>query len=231
MKKGEEKVIMSVENIHLLRIIIICAAAAIEVVLGVLVVLAIRKSKKQQTAEMQTASMASYAPNDNPMQAQVVQGGFAPNVQQPAAPGMQFNGGMTQQNDYMSSMPQEMPYAPNVQMGHVDMAQMNHEKKWYIEGISGFLNGQKIEINGKLCMGRQAEQCQASFPVDYKGISGRHCELSVTPQGVYLMDCGSSYGTFTESQGKLMAEQPVLLQEGQTFYLANQQEMFRLIRI
>lgn len=223
---------MSVENIHLLRIIIICAAAAIEVVLGVLVVLTIRKSKKQQTAETQTASMVSYAPNNNPMQEQAVQGGYAPSVQQqPAAPGMQFNGAVPQQNDYMSSMPQEMLYASNVQAGHVEMAQMNHEKKWYIEGLSGFLNGQKIEINGKICMGRQAEQCQASFPVDYKGISGRHCELSVTPQGVYLKDCGSSYGTFTESQGKLMAEQPVLLQEGQTFYLANQQEMFRLIRI
>lgn len=199
---------MSVENVQMLRIIIICVAVAIEVFLAIFAILSIRKDKKLR---MGGGSPVSVNPlqGQPPVQNMQQAAGNQPSFQQPLKPG-------SAQSNVMNQA-QQMQFA------------RENEKKWYLKGVDGFFTGQVFPIEDKLVIGRNSQKCQVAFPVDHKGISGAHCELSVTAQGVFLKDCGSSYGTFSEAKIQLVANQPVAVPEGSRFYLADPKEMFQIV--
>jgi hypothetical protein len=73
-------------------------------------------------------------------------------------------------------------------------------------------------------MGRDANRCNLVLG-GYTAISGLHCRLEIDSFGVILTDLGSSNGTWVEST-RLTPNQPVIVPNGATVTLANQNCVF-----
>ena len=101
------------------------------------------------------------------------------------------------------------------------------EKRYYLEAISGELRGSRYEISGVCTIGKMPE-CQVRYPKDMGGISRYHCQVYLDGGRVFLVDIGSSYGTFLANGVRMAKNQPVELQVGDRFYLADPAEMFQV---
>lgn len=86
-------------------------------------------------------------------------------------------------------------------------------------------SGQLITVpSGSVYLGRSKE-CKIRFPIDAKGISRIHCQLSVTGTGLAVIDMNSTYGTFVNG-AKIPSKTPVNLQPGSRFYLGSEKYSF-----
>jgi len=94
---------------------------------------------------------------------------------------------------------------------------------------SGPMMGSTYPVNGPIRVGRDPHQCQIIFPAETAGISALHCEIQPQPSGVLLIDRGSTYGTFLLSGRKLNANESVILNPGDGFYLASNQNSFNIL--
>ena len=94
---------------------------------------------------------------------------------------------------------------------------------------SGPMAGATYPINGSLRIGRDPGQCQIVFPAETKGVSSLHCEVLQQPSGVLLTDHNSSFGTFLSSGRKLNANESVFLNTGESFYLADAGNTFKVV--
>jgi serine/threonine protein kinase len=97
--------------------------------------------------------------------------------------------------------------------------------------VSGPFAGQEIGLGGgQIMIGRDPGQCQLVIPASYAGISKIHCRASLSSGGdsVAVEDCGSSNGTFLDSGQAIPAGRPVLLIEGDRFYLSSRDVMFEV---
>ena len=92
-------------------------------------------------------------------------------------------------------------------------------------GMQGLFANNSFTITGSLIMGRSRARCHLVYPQNTPGVSNVHCELRLVNGALYLMDHGSSYGTFVNGQ-KMPPNQPYQLHNGETFYLAAQQNSF-----
>lgn len=81
---------------------------------------------------------------------------------------------------------------------------------------SGPLAGQSIPIQQPVIIG--SHPAQAHIVVASPQVSGAHCELHPTPQGLLLVDRGSATGTYLDPYGQQRVAQQVL-QPGQRVYL------------
>ncbi len=97
-----------------------------------------------------------------------------------------------------------------------------------ILSIGGALNGKKYEVSGSVRIGRDASKCQIAYPVNTKGVSGVHCELTFDGNVCYLKDLNSSYGTFRADGTKMIPNVPELIQSGTKFYLASPENAFEV---
>lgn len=95
-----------------------------------------------------------------------------------------------------------------------------------LRAISGPLQGQNFSLNGRLTIGRDPTGCNVIFPPSTKGISRRHCVLEKRADGVYLMDIGSSAGTFLSSGQRLPLNKWIRVNG--SFYLGSTAVMFRI---
>ncbi len=93
--------------------------------------------------------------------------------------------------------------------------------------LNGYLNGKKFSINGTSRIGRDSSKCNIAFPINSKGISATHCELSFDGKICTITDLGSSYGTFVNGQ-KIAANSPQILKSSDKFYLAAPENMFEI---
>ncbi|MCL2747052.1 MAG: FHA domain-containing protein [Oscillospiraceae bacterium] len=93
----------------------------------------------------------------------------------------------------------------------------------------GHFAGANFPLGTSLSFGRDPRRCQIVFPANTSGISSLHCELSALPAGLMLTDKGSSYGTFLAGGRKLNPHQGVMLQPGDSFYLASPENEFRVL--
>lgn len=99
-----------------------------------------------------------------------------------------------------------------------------------LQGVSGIFAGRSVPLkNGRVRIGRNPAENDLVYPAGSPGISGKHCEIFLHEGKIFLRDTGSSYGTFAQGK-KLAANQPVPLREGETFYLANPNESFKVGR-
>jgi len=94
---------------------------------------------------------------------------------------------------------------------------------------SGPMVGATYPLNGSLRIGRDPGRCQIIFPKEAAGISSLHCEVQPQPSGVLLIDQGSTYGTFLLNGRKLNANESVMLNPGDGFYLAENKNMFKIL--
>jgi pSer/pThr/pTyr-binding forkhead associated (FHA) protein len=61
-----------------------------------------------------------------------------------------------------------------------------------------------MPLDKTITIGRDPSVCNIVFPTDTAGISRRHCCVAASPDGtVYVMDMGSSEGTFLPGGRKL----------------------------
>jgi len=93
----------------------------------------------------------------------------------------------------------------------------------------GHFAGNTVTVNTALNMGRDPKRCQLVFPSDTKGISSLHCEISPLSGRIILTDKGSTYGTFVSGGRKLNANESVTLNSGDTFYLADNKNEFKVL--
>ncbi|MBD5483791.1 MAG: FHA domain-containing protein [Lachnospiraceae bacterium] len=99
-----------------------------------------------------------------------------------------------------------------------------------IIGTQGIFANNSFTVTGCMVMGRSRAKCHLLFPENTPGVSKVHCELRIMNGGLYLMDRGSSYGTFLGNGARLSPNQPYLLHDGEVFFLAAPQHSF-LVRI
>jgi len=93
----------------------------------------------------------------------------------------------------------------------------------------GHFAGSTFPINGTLSIGRDPQRCQVVFPRDTKGISSLHCQLRKQGSSITLTDSGSTYGTFLAGGRKLNANESVSLRPGDSFYLADTKNEFKVL--
>lgn len=89
-----------------------------------------------------------------------------------------------------------------------------------LTALSGPLAGSAFPFSGSVTIGRDPGVCGVVLPMDSPGISRKHCTLERRPDGFYLMDHGTTYGTFFQSGQRLPPNQwvPVTM----PFYLGGQ---------
>lgn len=98
-----------------------------------------------------------------------------------------------------------------------------------IQCIKGNFNGQSRGIAGSLRIGRDPMKNDLIFPANTKGISGVHCALMVDGGELYLMDLGSTYGTFLNGR-KLIANRAEKVNSGDKVSLGSENEVFVIVK-
>ena len=98
-----------------------------------------------------------------------------------------------------------------------------------LQATGGYFGNRRFPVAGGLVFGRDPSRCNMPYPKDQQGVSGMHCRIFSEGGILYLEDCGSTYGTFCKGR-KLAAGERMPLSIGDTFYLANPQESFRIDR-
>ena len=97
-----------------------------------------------------------------------------------------------------------------------------------ITGMKGIMANRSFDINGSITIGRNAQKCNVSYPVDTKGVSGVHCQIRQASGGYEIVDCGSSNGTFLGNGQKLIPNVPVFIPDGSYFYLGSAEQLFQI---
>ena len=83
----------------------------------------------------------------------------------------------------------------------------------------------RADIHGRLIFGRDPRN-QVVFDAQDMGVSGNHCVLYRENGGLFLMDNGSSNGTFFEGGQRLRPNVPYPVKKGQSFYLTAHKNTF-----
>lgn len=93
-------------------------------------------------------------------------------------------------------------------------------------GMQGAFANNSFMVMRNLIIGRSASRCHLVYPQNTPGVSNVHCELQNMNGVLYLIDRGSSYGTFVGNGVRLNPNQPYQLHDGEIFYLAAMQNSF-----
>ncbi len=99
-------------------------------------------------------------------------------------------------------------------------------KKFALSAISGPMRGNKFELQIPLTIGRDPSACNIILPADTAGVSRRHCKIERRENEVYIMDLGSSAGTFLNGQ---RLEVNKWYKVTGDFYLGTPENMFSII--
>ena len=93
-----------------------------------------------------------------------------------------------------------------------------------IIGISGPLQGSLFSDSQRLIIGREPSKCNVILPPQTPGVSRKHCILERRQGEVYIMDVGSSSGTFFQNGQRLPINQWIKVTDN--FYLGSPNVMF-----
>ncbi len=74
------------------------------------------------------------------------------------------------------------------------------KKDFVLVATAGPLTDAVFPFSHRLTIGRDPSLCNVIFPNDTPGVSRRHCALERHADGIYIMDLGSSMGTFAKNQ-------------------------------
>lgn len=103
----------------------------------------------------------------------------------------------------------------------------------YEDRITGFviksslLPNSEFELEKVVMIGRDAKNCDLVIPAKYSRISRRHSAVCVSDDGIaYVMDMGSSNGTFLKNKKRIQPSNWVPVDEG--FYLVTEDISFQV---
>ena len=102
-----------------------------------------------------------------------------------------------------------------------------------LKGIKGQFIGKAFDLSrGAVVFGRDPAACNLVFNKDTPGISGKHCQINYdAASGTFILtDLGSSYGTYPGSGKKLTPNVPERLAAGDSFYLADENVKFQILK-
>ena len=103
--------------------------------------------------------------------------------------------------------------------------------RWAVKCTSGVFEGRMFDVGAALRMGRDPERNDLAFPLGTKGVSAVHCVLQNVSGRIYLRDLGSTFGTFLGDGRQIPPNQPVPLNDGDSFSLGSLNERFTLTDI
>lgn len=119
-----------------------------------------------------------------------------------------------QSNPQQALPPAPRPYIPPQSSSHV------------VTCISGPLQGTTVPISqGTLTFGRDTA-CDVTFPATTPGVSQNHLRLTADAGRLFLMDLGSTYGTYLADGTKLYPGQQHEVRPNTQFFLGSQQVGF-----
>lgn len=98
-----------------------------------------------------------------------------------------------------------------------------------LAGRSGIYENMEMEVGAEMIIGRNAGACQLVYPETARGISGIHCKIQNTENGVFLTDLGSTNGTFLADGTRLLPDRPQMMPDGQGFYLGSRENGFDIL--
>ena len=101
-------------------------------------------------------------------------------------------------------------------------------QNYKLYAVGGYMDGRVYPFDGKEITFGRDNSVSIKFPQETKGVSRIHCKLYMEGGKVMLMDLGSSYGTFIEGKGKIVAQAPVELKPGDKFCIGEQKNSFIL---
>ena len=94
--------------------------------------------------------------------------------------------------------------------------------------VSGPMAGQSYPISEIPLLVGRANEANIRYPADTKGVSRNHCRVFWKNGVLYIMDLGSTSGTFLRGKGKLQPSAPVPLKAQDTIYLGSKQVALQL---
>jgi pSer/pThr/pTyr-binding forkhead associated (FHA) protein len=100
--------------------------------------------------------------------------------------------------------------------------------KVVLVGCSGVHEHTQIDVENNVVIGRDQNHCQIVYLDPETGVGDIHCRLQNINGMVNLIDLGTEGGTYLENGTKLAPNIPVMLQNGQRFYLANRENSFEI---
>lgn len=96
-----------------------------------------------------------------------------------------------------------------------------------LQGEIGTYAGQGFPVRNELSIGRDPEKNNLLYPKEAPGVSGAHCKIYRQKRQIYIVDLGSTYGTYLNGR-KLDARQPHLLKSGDRIWIGSQKEGFQV---
>lgn len=100
--------------------------------------------------------------------------------------------------------------------------------RFCLVGIEGHYAGKQISIGKPMRLGRHPAS-DIPYPLDTLGVSTHHCTISPRPNGLVVMDEGSTFGTFSANGTKLSPNQKYLFHNGETIMLGNDKQTFKVV--
>lgn len=90
----------------------------------------------------------------------------------------------------------------------------------------GVLDGRRYPVGAATLLIGRDPSCNICYPADTRGVSRRHCQIFWRNGVLHIMDLGSTSGTFIRGKGQIMANAPVAVNAGDTFYLGEKRNAF-----
>lgn len=105
---------------------------------------------------------------------------------------------------------------------------VKHKDSGYrINGICGVFAKRRFAVGDVVKVGR-GNDCQLRYPADTKGVSGMHCKLVVKDGKLFVVDFGSTYGTFLETGDRIPKDTYVQLSVGSQVYFGSKEQGFQI---
>lgn len=83
----------------------------------------------------------------------------------------------------------------------------------------------RADASGRMTFGRNTDN-QVRISAEHSSVSGHHCVLYREAGKLYLMDLGSTNGTFFSEQERLKPNTPYRIRRGMSFFLSNSQSTY-----
>lgn len=102
--------------------------------------------------------------------------------------------------------------------------------KYYIEGVSGYFEGKRMEIGEGIVLGTDVGACNAIFPDTCMNIAREHCKVFFNEGYIWVRDLNSSYGVTLEDgvripsnyEGAVLVNHTFTIGYGHTFKIVKE---------
>ena len=105
------------------------------------------------------------------------------------------------------------------------------KKQAMLKSMSAQHGGMTVALHeAPVLIGRDPAACKVVFREGTDGVSGKHCSVAydAAKDEFVLTDLRSTYGTFLSSGQKLNANVPYRLRPGESFYVGDKANSFRV---